>query len=98
MKPYADEGVSDARIITPILVHGAVFSIVATRAMISPSPFNGWYAKWNASEVPQISAPAPSSVNVPFANDARPLTPTSPMSCESHGAGRVDAGAVPPKP
>src|SRR3954469_13173736 len=94
MNPYSEEGVSDARIITPIFVHAAVFSIVATRAVISPSPLNCWYATWNESDVHQMSAPAPSRVKVPFANDARPLTPTLPTSVFCHRGGSVDALAT----
>src|SRR3954470_17187636 len=94
MNPYAEEGVSDARIITPIFVHAAVFSIVATRAVISPSPLNGRYANWKASDAPQMSAPAPSSVKLPFANEARPLTPTLPTSVFSQVRGNVDALAT----
>src|SRR5436190_8544711 len=42
-----------------------------------------------------MSVPDPLIVNVPFAYDADPATPTAPMSCCVHGAGSVLVGAWP---
>src|SRR6185503_9699765 len=83
-----------ARIMTPALVHTSVLEIDATRATISPSPDIGWYTKWNASAVPQISVPDPLTVNVPALSLALPGTPTAPTSVAAHGAGR-EAGSPP---
>src|SRR5947199_2762770 len=43
---------------------------------------------WNASAVPQISAPLPWSVYVPPAHDVDPAAPVSPTSPFAHGSGR----------
>ena len=45
--------------------------------------------------MPQISAPLPSTVNVPLDRPAAPEPPTLPISCEAHGeVGAVLAGVA----
>src|SRR3954470_12283486 len=64
------------------------------RATISTSPFTAWDTYRNASLLPQTSAPAPATVNVPFANDALPATPVDPMSDVIHGDGTPAGGTA----
>src|SRR5258708_30468326 len=42
---------------TPALAHGSEFVCVLTRAVTVPSAARGWSMRWNASAVPQMSAP-----------------------------------------
>src|SRR5690242_2943399 len=77
----AAPGADDARIITPAFAQRCVGSTEATRATSWPSPVRGLNAYCSASAVPQMSAPPPSSVKTPLDDDdARPATPTTPMS------------------
>ena len=63
---------------------------LTTRAMIVPSPANGWYTKCNPSEaVTIVPCPAPDTVNVPFAKLALPATPTEPISPSDQTEGSV---------
>jgi len=63
MNACCESAVSDARIITPAFTHAFTScGIVATRATMVASPARGVYAKWNASAVPQMSAPEPLTV------------------------------------
>jgi hypothetical protein len=58
---------------------------------IVPSPDNGWYTKWKASDVVErVPNPAPDTVNVPFAKPALPATPTEPISPSLQTEGSVD--------
>src|SRR5881397_871206 len=84
---FAAPGVRSLRIISPAFVHASTFSTSATRATIAPSPDHDWYTNWNASDVPQMSAPAPLIVNTLPASDALPAMPVGPMSPDCHGAG-----------
>ena len=47
---------------------------LTTRATIVPSPANGWYTKWNESELLPISEPEPETVNTPLLSEAPPFT------------------------
>ena len=53
-----------------------------------------WWTKANASSVPQMSSPAPLTVNVPAEADALPAAPTLPMSINAHGAGSCVLAAL----
>ena len=82
MNACAAPGSIVSRIITPALVHAFTFCTVATRAIITPSPFNGRYAYCSASAVPHTSAPAPFTVNVDegqsyVVDPSFPVAPTS---------------------
>src|SRR3954454_1111283 len=77
-----------SRIITPALVQTSTFCTESTRVVISHqlgsvtdtvSPVDV-YAYWNASAVPQMSAPLPFTVKTPPLKDALPAAPTLPMS------------------
>src|SRR3954464_8856855 len=80
-------GDKPSRIMMPALVQAATFSIDATRAVITKLPVTLRCTNWNSSAVPQISAPDPFTVNVPFAYDALPAAATSPMSWLTQPAG-----------
>ena len=75
------------RSMTPAFVQACTCSTLAMRAIIVPSPPSVREVNRKASAVPQISAPAPVTVNVPLPYDALPAAPTTPTSCEVHGAG-----------
>ena len=90
----AADGLTDSRIITPAFAFELVFCRLRTRARISPSPLSGWLTNWKASAAPQMSAPAPLTVNCPLLNVADPGCPTAPTSWLSHGLGKVEAAAV----
>ena len=92
MKACAESAVSRSRIMTPALTHACTYSTVATRAIRSASPERGCQTKCSASALPQTSAPPPDTLNVPFTALARPAEPTTPMSCDCHGAGSAGAG------
>ncbi|MBA7700956.1 hypothetical protein ES703_109682 [subsurface metagenome] len=53
-----ESGSSVSRIITPALAHGSVLSTLSTFAIIAAAPVISLKAKWNSSELAQISAPA----------------------------------------
>ena len=80
--------VSDCRIMTPALAESFVFCTPLTRARISPSPVMVCQAKWNWSEEPQMSLPAPFTVKTPPAAEALPASPGLPMSWLAQGEGR----------
>src|SRR5580765_4216395 len=61
-----------------------------TRAMMSPSPIMKFLTSWNESLVPQMSDPAPRTVNVPFSVNASPVRPTAPTGVGYQGGGTVD--------
>src|SRR3954466_15273306 len=61
---------------------------------MSTSPVTLWYTYRNASVVPQMSAPAPETVNVPFANDALPAIPVDPTTAVAHGDGTTGAAVT----
>ena len=61
--------------------------------MTSTSPLIGCHTYWNASAVPQMSAPAPLMLNTPLLTLAPPATPTAPISWDVHGAGKADDAA-----
>src|SRR5438876_1175893 len=71
---------ADSRIITPAFANGCVFARLTNRATNCPSPLSGWFTYWNPSLVPQMSAPAPRTVNVPAPYDALPACPVAPTS------------------
>ena len=83
---------SDSRIMTPAFAHACVFCSDVTRATTWTLPFIGWKTYRNASLVPQISAPDPLTVNVPFDAEALPAMPVEPTSCVVHGDGSVPLG------
>ena len=66
-----------------------VFCSLRTRATIAPSPASGCVTAVNESALPQMSEPAPLTVNVPFEADALPARPTAPTSESVHPAGSV---------
>jgi hypothetical protein len=72
---------SVSRSITPALVQALVLVRLATRAVISPSPFRTLCAKKNSSLVPQMSAPDPLTVKAPVPPAVRePAAATAPIS------------------
>src|SRR5580765_3512701 len=77
---FAAVDASELRNMMPAFAFALVFCIAVTRAMIWPSPPSGWYAKWNESEAPQMSLPAPATVNTPPLELADPEMPTAPTS------------------
>ena len=81
-----------ARTINPALVHWLMFSTVFTRAIASKSPFILVPAQWNSSAVPQMSEPAPLTVNVLPAYVADPIAPTLPISASRHPSGNARLG------
>src|SRR6267143_5504927 len=87
MKACVEPAARDARIMTPALAHTFVFCTPVTRATISPLPFKGWYTKWKASAVFQMSAPAPRTVKTPEAKLADPAGVSEPTSVCCHGLG-----------
>src|SRR4051812_49459302 len=87
MKPCAENGEVELRIMTPALVQLLATWIEATRATIDPSPVSDRYANRKASSVPQMSAPDPVTENVPFENVVLPVAPTAPMSVEDQPLG-----------
>src|SRR5690349_6057593 len=98
MDACAAPGVSASRIITPALVHELTFWTDATRATISPSPVNDCDANWNASALPQMSAPDPLTVKVCEAESKAvlPAGVTDPISPDVQGLGSAGAGGVAP--
>src|SRR5689334_15744255 len=86
----AESGDVDCRIITPAFAYGeAVRLIPSSCATIDPSPARGCETNWNASEVPQMSAPAPATKNAPPEYDEAPPVPTFPTSLAVHCEGTV---------
>ncbi len=63
----AELALSVFRIMTPDFVQALTFSSCDTRTVNVPSPMSCWYANWNSSALPQMSAPAPRIVNTPVA-------------------------------
>ncbi len=59
---FAASGARPARTITPALAAKCVSDTETTRATMAPSPASGRLMNWNASAVPQMSAPALVSV------------------------------------
>src|SRR6516162_205627 len=57
----AEASSADWRIMTPAFANGDVICSPFTTAMIVPSPASGCDTNWNASAVPQMSAPAPAT-------------------------------------
>src|SRR5687768_14584448 len=92
MSACAESAVSRSRIMMPAFTQSCTYSIDVTRAMTSTSPFTGCQTNRNASALPQISAPPPSTVNVPLVAVAVPVTPTAPISSVCQGEGSVGAG------
>jgi hypothetical protein len=82
MKACLEPVAVDSRIITPALAQEWVFCWLLTRATTSPSPDIGTDAKWNASAVPQMSAPEPEMVIVEPEAAKLPVAPTDPMSLD----------------
>src|SRR5829696_7612094 len=58
---------SASRHINPAFAYGLVFSTLVTRATSVASSAIGCDTKWNASMVPQMSEPPPTTVKPPFA-------------------------------
>src|SRR5262252_936346 len=98
---WAEPGSSESRIITPAFANVFVGVVLVTRATISacvsgysskrvPESLNAWLTNWNASLVPQMSAPAPRTVNTPAAYDALPARPVAPTSWLAQYAGSVE--------
>src|SRR5690242_18558338 len=99
-------GVAALRSMTPAFANGFVFCRLVTRAVIwtwrcaysstgtpGQSQKNDCVTKWKLSDIPQMSAPAPLTVNVPAAQEADPATPVDPMSSfPDHGPGSVPHG------
>ena len=71
-------GASDSRIITPALANALVFCKLTTRAMICPSPTAIDTHSGTRRAMNVLSAPAPATVNWPFACDALPTLPDGP--------------------
>src|SRR5262249_29255863 len=65
---------------TPAFAQRSVFCTLATRATICPLPLSCWWTNWKASAAPQMSAPDPLTLNVPFVSVELPAIPTVPMS------------------
>ena len=66
----------------PAFANVFVFSMAVTRATMVPSPVICSELNWNASAVPQMSAPAPLTVHVDPLSVELPLRPTAPTSCD----------------
>ena len=62
MKACRASSCSDSRIMMPAFADGSTFCSDATLTRTSRSPEEGRYAKWNSSEVPPTSVPAPMTV------------------------------------
>src|SRR4051812_424759 len=79
---------------TPPFDHAAVGWTDATRATIVPSPASVRYAYWNASLVPQISAPCPRTTKLAPSKVVVPAPPTAPTSvfCQPSGKGVGGSG------
>ena len=76
-----------SRIMTPAFAVVCVFCIPVTRAVMLQSPLASCHAKWNTSELPQMSVPAPATCQIPFTYLAFPASPTDPISCFCQGLG-----------
>ena len=61
---YGEPGSLVARIITPAFAHGLVLPWESTRTLIVPSVGRGWLSNRNWSELPQMSLPPPSTVQL----------------------------------
>src|SRR5262245_45849433 len=94
MKACGDEGESVSRTMTPALVQALIAWIDVTRAVKEKLPLPVRYVYWNASVVPQTSAPAPVTVNVPLLYVPAPVAPVAPTSLALHPAGRVPGGGA----
>src|SRR5829696_10191569 len=72
----------------PAFTHRLRFSMLATRTVtLNVLSLTVRYTYRNSSAVPQMSAPEPSTVHVPPANDVRPAAATLPMSLVAHPGG-----------
>src|SRR5947207_12015232 len=76
-----------SRIMIPALASASVLVMLATRATIVKSPVICWLTNWKESALPQMSEPAPLTVNAPLDQIAPPARPTLPMPLLFHGAG-----------
>ena len=76
----AELSFSVSRIMTPAFAAPCVGSMWVTRATIWPSPVSCCQTNWKESCEPQMSDPAPVTVNTPLFCDALPDSPTGPMS------------------
>src|SRR5215472_12585942 len=86
---YGESAALLTRIITPALAHPSVFVWEVTRALTLPSPGRFVPAKWNWSDVPQMSPPAPWIVHVPLLSDWVPAGVGLPMSAQLHPLGQA---------
>src|SRR5258706_7428368 len=80
---------------TPALAQPSVLVCEVTCALAAPSPGRFWESKWNWSAVPQMSPPAPCTVQTPFVTSCVPASAGLPMSWQvqpaGHAAGRGGA-------
>src|SRR5450755_3829330 len=65
---------------TPAFAQELLGVWLTTRAVMEPSPVKGCETNWNESALPQISTPAPLTVNVLPLAEVEPAAPTEPMS------------------
>src|SRR5260221_13713343 len=77
---------------TPALAQPSVLVCEVTCALAPPSPGRFWESKWNWSAVPQMSPPAPCTVQTPFATSCVPARAGLPMSWQVQPAGAAPGG------
>src|SRR5215471_2276978 len=74
---------------TPVLAQGSVLAWDSTRALTVTSPVTGCEAKWNWSEVPQMSPPPPCTVQVPPVTVWPPAGVAPPTSAQVQPPGQL---------